>query len=57
VVARSQRTPRRGVGIYASGRQTLLRYGYSPDGYRRAIPPRGFRLIAANGFFAAWGRC
>jgi hypothetical protein len=57
VVARSQRTPRRGVGIYASGRMTLLRYGYSPDGYRRAIPPRRFHLLAANGFFAAWGRC
>ncbi|WP_028060681.1 hypothetical protein [Candidatus Solirubrobacter pratensis] len=61
VVARSDRATRertrRGVALYATSRLTLLRYGYSPDSYRNAIPMRGFRLLAANGYYAAWGRC
>jgi hypothetical protein len=62
VVARSDpaqqpRARRGGVALYAAGRMTLLRYGYSPDRYPNAVPLRGFRLIAANGYFAAWGRC
>ena len=61
VIARSDRTQRaragRGVAIYATSRVTLLRDGWFPDSYRNTIPLRGFRLIAANGFFAAWARC
>jgi hypothetical protein len=61
VVARSDRTQRarirRGVAIYATERTAFLRYGFSPDPVRVALPLPGFERVATRRFFGAYARC
>lgn len=61
VVARSDRRQRRrirsGVAIYAAEREAFLRYGYSPDPVRVAIPLDGFQRVRTEEHFSAYVRC
>jgi hypothetical protein len=66
VLARSdpdaERRIRRGVAIYATSRQSLLRQGFTPDvsdveDIRNSLPMPGFEWVAATGFYGAYVRC
>jgi hypothetical protein len=52
----------RGVAIYATSRQSLLRQGFTPDvsdveDIRNSLPMPGFEWVAASGFYGAYVRC
>jgi len=52
----------RGVAIYATSRQSLLRQGFTPDvtdveDIRNSLPLPGYTWVAASGFYGAYVRC
>jgi hypothetical protein len=52
----------RGVAIYATSRQSLLRQGFTPDvsdveDIRNSLPMPGYRWVAATGFYGAYVNC
>jgi hypothetical protein len=52
----------RGVAIYATSRQSLLRQGFTPDvsdveDIRNSLPLPGYEWVAATGFYGAYVRC
>jgi hypothetical protein len=66
VIARSDPAskPRlaRGVAVYATNRQALLRQGFTPDessteDIRNSLPLPGYTFVAATGFYGAYVRC
>jgi hypothetical protein len=66
VVARSDPAQRarirRGVAVYATSRQSLLRQGFTPEDsstedIRNSLPMPGFTFVAATGFYGAYVRC
>jgi hypothetical protein len=66
VIARSDPAVRgrldRGVAIYATSRQSLLRQGFTPDvsdveDIRNSLPMPGYTWVAATGFYGAYVRC
>jgi hypothetical protein len=66
VIARSDATQARritrGVAIYATSRQSLLRQGFTLDNAtvedtRNSLPMPGFEFVAATGFYGAYVRC
>jgi hypothetical protein len=66
VIARSDPAskPRlaRGVAVYATNRQALLRQGFTPDessveDIRNSLPMPGYTFVAATGFYGAYVRC
>ncbi|MEA2269779.1 MAG: hypothetical protein QOC64_2389 [Solirubrobacteraceae bacterium] len=66
VVARSDATEKaritRGVAIYATSRQSLLRQGFTADDSSIAdtansLPLPGYEFVAATGFYGAYVRC
>jgi hypothetical protein len=66
VIARSDPAakPRlgRGVAIYATSRQSLLRQGFTPDvsdvqDIQNSLPLPGYTWVAATGFYGAYVRC
>jgi hypothetical protein len=66
VIARSDPAskPRlgRGVAVYATNRQSLLRQGFTPDessteDIRNSLPMPGYTFVAATGFYGAYVRC
>jgi hypothetical protein len=67
VLARSDRSARGrvrrgGVAIYATNRQALLRYGFTPGAKDSAdvansLPLRGYTRVASTGFYGAYVRC
>jgi hypothetical protein len=66
VIARSDPDARarlgRGVAIYATSRQSLLRQGFTPDvsdveDIRNSLPMPGYEWVAASGFYGAYVRC
>jgi hypothetical protein len=66
VIARSDPAAKarlgRGVAIYATSRQSLLRQGFTPDvsdveDIRNSLPLPGYEWVAATGFYGAYVRC
>jgi hypothetical protein len=66
VIARSDRRQARritrGVAIYATSRQSLLRQGFTADDASvedtaNSLPMPGFEFVAATGFYGAYVRC
>jgi hypothetical protein len=66
VVARSDRRQAgritRGVAVYATSRQSLLRQGFTADDTSvedtaNSLPMPGFEFVAATGFYGAYVRC
>jgi hypothetical protein len=66
VVARSDPAQRarirRGVAVYATNRQSLLRQGFTPEDsstedIQNSLPMPGFTFVAATGFYGAYVRC
>ena len=52
----------RGVAVYATNRQSLLRQGFTPEDSSRqdiqnSLPMPGFMFVAATGFYGAYVRC
>jgi hypothetical protein len=59
VVARADRTPRRGVAIVVTGRGALAKQVYVDSTVRPLVnvAPRGFRRVATSEYYAAYVRC
>jgi len=66
VIARSDPKARgrigRGVAVYATSRQALLRQGFTPDDsttedIQNSLPMRGFTWVAATAHYGAYVRC
>jgi len=66
VIARSDAAQRsrikRGVAVYATSRQSLLRQGFtaedtSTEDIQNSLPMPGFTFVAATGFYGAYVRC
>jgi hypothetical protein len=66
VIARSDPASKpqlaRGVAVYATNRQSLLRQGFTPDESSRediqnSLPLPGYTFVAATGFYGAYVRC
>ena len=66
VIARSDPAQRkrmtRGVAVYATSRQSLLRQGFTPEDsstedIQNSLPLPGFTFVAATGFYGAYVRC
>ena len=66
VIARSDPASKdklaRGVAVYATNRQSLLRQGFTPDvsdveDIRNSLPMPGYEWVAATGFYGAYVRC
>ena len=66
VIARSDPAQRdrirRGVAVYATSRQSLLRQGFTPEDsstedIQNSLPMPGFTFVAATGFYGAYVRC
>jgi hypothetical protein len=66
VIARSDPASKpklaRGVAIYATSRQSLLRQGFTPDessveDIQNSLPMPGYTFVAATGFYGAYVRC
>src|SRR5919202_975122 len=66
VIARSDPAQRarihRGVAVYATSRQSLLRQGFTPEDsstedIQNSLPMPGFTFVAATGFYGAYFRC
>jgi hypothetical protein len=66
VIARSDPAQRnrirRGVAVYATSRQSLLRQGFTPEDsstedIKNSLPMPGFTFVAATGFYGAYVRC
>src|SRR3954471_1863066 len=66
VIARSDPASKsrlaRGVAVYATNRQALLRQGFTPDvssteDIRNSLPLPGYTFVAATGFYGAYVRC
>jgi hypothetical protein len=52
----------RGVAIYATNRQSLLRQGFTPDessteDIKNSLPLPGYTFVASTGFYGAYVRC
>jgi hypothetical protein len=52
----------RGVAVYATNRQSLLRQGFTPDessteDIKNSLPMPGYTFVAATGFYGAYVRC
>jgi hypothetical protein len=52
----------RGVAIYATSRQSLLRQGFTPDvsdveDVRNSLPLPGYEFVASTGMYGAYVRC
>jgi hypothetical protein len=66
VIARSDPASKpklaRGVAVYATNRQSLLRQGFTPDessteDIQNSLPMPGYTFVAATGFYGAYVRC
>jgi hypothetical protein len=66
VIARSDPASKgklaRGVAVYATNRQSLLRQGFTPDessteDIKNSLPMPGYTFVAATGFYGAYVRC
>jgi hypothetical protein len=52
----------RGVAVYATNRQSLLRQGFTPDvstteDIKNSLPMPGYTFVASTGFYGAYVRC
>jgi hypothetical protein len=66
VIARSDPASKgkfaRGVAVYATNRQALLRQGFTPDessvdDIKNSLPLPGYTFVAATGYYGAYVRC
>jgi hypothetical protein len=66
VIARSDPASKpklgRGLAVYATNRQALLRQGFTPDessteDIQNSLPMPGYTFVAATGFYGAYVRC
>jgi hypothetical protein len=66
VIARSDPASKpklaRGLAVYATNRQALLRQGFTPEDsstedIQNSLPMPGYTFVAATGFYGAYVRC